>query len=242
MATEIGTSGWSYDHWQGILYPPGASSLERLDAYARRFRTVEVNNTFYRWPADEVFTTWRERTPPRFLFSIKASRGLTQFRRLRDPKPWLSRMGGGLRRLGKKRGVLLVQLPPMMGLDFDRLAGFLELVPESQRVAIEFRHPTWHVEPVFELLAEHGAAYCVTSGANLPCVLRATADFVYIRLHGPDPEKLYVGSYSDNDLRWWAARIGEWRDGGHDVFAYFNNDGYGHAVRNAETLRMMLGE
>jgi uncharacterized protein YecE (DUF72 family) len=109
-------------------------------------------------------------------------------------------------------------------------------------VAIEFRHPTWHVEPIFDLLEEHGAAYCVTSGANLPCILRATADFVYVRLHGPDPRRLYVGSYSDDDLRWWAGRITEWRDQGRDVFAYFNNDGYGHAVRNAETLRSILGE
>jgi uncharacterized protein YecE (DUF72 family) len=151
-------------------------------------------------------------------------------------------MGRGLRRLGKKRGVLLVQLPPQMELNLERLAGFLELVAVSQRVAIEFRHPTWHVEPVFSLLAEHGAAYCVTSGADLPCILRTTADFVYVRLHGPDRHKLYVGSYPDDDLHRWAARIGEWRDRGRDVFAYFNNDGYGHAVRNAESLRLMLGE
>ena len=240
MSIEIGTSGWSYDHWQGILYPRGASSLERLDAYARRFRTVEVNNTFYRWPVDEVFAAWRERTPPGFLLSIKASRGLTQFRKLNDPGPWLARMGGGLRRLGKKRGVLLVQLPPHMPLNLDRLAGFVERVPDSQRVAVEFRHDTWHVEPVFELLERHGAAYCVTSGANLPCILRATADFVYVRLHGPDPNTLYAGSYSDDDLRWWADRIREWQGQGRDVLAYFNNDGHGHAVRNAETLRAIL--
>ena len=87
MAVHIGTSGWSYDHWVDVLYPREASSLERLDAYARRFRTVEVNNTFYRWPKDEVFTAWRERVPRDFLVSIKASRGLTQFRKLNDPGP-----------------------------------------------------------------------------------------------------------------------------------------------------------
>ena len=97
------------------------------------------------------------------------------------------------------------------------------------------------MEETFEVLARHGAAYCVMSGADLPCVLRATADFVYVRLHGPDRQHLYAGSYSDADLRWWADRIGEWRAQGRDVFAYFNNDGYGHAVRNALTLREMLG-
>ena len=101
MAVFIGTSGWSYDHWVGVLYPKSASSLERLDAYARHFRTVEVNNTFYRWPKDEVFSTWRERSPDGFIVSAKASRGLTQFRKLNDPVPWLERMEAGLSRLGE---------------------------------------------------------------------------------------------------------------------------------------------
>src|SRR3954447_16754831 len=104
MAVYIGTSGWSYDHWVNVLYPREAISLERLDAYARRFRTVEVNNTFYRWPKDEVFATWRERLPEGFVVSAKASRGLTQFRKLNDPQAWLERMESGLSRLGEKRG------------------------------------------------------------------------------------------------------------------------------------------
>src|SRR5689334_16250735 len=112
MSVWIGTSGWSYDHWVGVLYPRTASSLQRLDAYAREFRTVEVNNTFYRWPRDEVFATWHARLPEGFLVSAKASRGLTQFRKLNDPEAWLERMESGLARLGEKRGVLLFQLPP----------------------------------------------------------------------------------------------------------------------------------
>src|SRR4051812_26641856 len=117
MSIKIGTSGWSYDHWQGVLYRRGASSLERLDAYARRFRTVEVNNTFYRWPRDPVFATWRDRLPPGFVVSVKASGGLTQFRKLKDPGPWRERMEGGLHPRGEKGGVLLVQLPPQFARD-----------------------------------------------------------------------------------------------------------------------------
>jgi uncharacterized protein YecE (DUF72 family) len=109
------------------------------------------------------------------------------------------------------------------------------------RVAVEFRHPSWHHDAVFGLLERHGAAYCVMSGAKLPCVLRATAPFVYVRMHGPDHEHLYAGSYSDEDLRWWAERVGEWRGSGRDVYVYFNNDGHGHAVRNAERLRALTG-
>jgi uncharacterized protein YecE (DUF72 family) len=241
MAILIGTSGWSYDHWVGILYPKSAKSLERLDAYARRFRSVEVNNTFYRWPKEDVFSTWRERSPQGFVFSAKASRGLTQFRKLNDPEPWLERMEVGLSRLGKKRGVTLYQLPPHLPINLERLEGFLSVVPSGQKAAVEFRHPTWDVEETFSLLKRHETAYCVMSGANLPCVLRVTADFVFVRLHGPDRSHMYAGSYSEEDLRWWADRIGEWRAQGRDVYAYFNNDGHGHAVRNALRLRELVG-
>ncbi len=227
MSVLIGTSGWSYDHWVGVLYPKSATSLGRLDACARHFRTVELNNTFYRWPRDEVFSTWRERSPAGFVFSAKASRGLTQFRKLNDPGPWLERMEAGLSRLGEKRGVTLYQLPPHFPINLERLDRFLSVVPSGERTAVEFRHPSWDVEETFTVLERHGAAYCVMSGANLPCVLRATAGFVFVRLHGPDNRRMYAGSYSEEDLRWWADRIGEWRSQGRDVYAYFNNDGHG---------------
>src|SRR4030081_1241020 len=149
MAARIGTSGWSYDHWVDVLYPRKASSLERLDAYAREFRTVEVNNTFYRWPKDEVFATWHDRLSEGFLVSAKASRELTHFRKLNDPEAGRERMEAGLVRLKEKRGVLLFQLPPHFGRDLDRLDRFLGVVPKGQRMAVEFRHPTWDVEETF---------------------------------------------------------------------------------------------
>ena len=127
-----------------------------------------------------------------------------------------------------------------MTRDDARLDGFLGSLPSWTRPVVEFRHDSWLDDDVFDLLERHGAGYCVMSGAKLPCILRATADTVYIRLHGPDPEHLYRGSYSDADLRWWADRILEWEGSGHSVYAYFNNDGEGHAVRNARTLRSAL--
>jgi len=114
-------------------------------------------------------------------------------------------------------------------------------VPAEVKVAVEFRNSTWHQENIFGLLEQHGAAYCVMSGAHLPCILRATAPFVYVRLHGPDPHHLYGGSYPENDLRWWADRIQEWQGMERDVFVYFNNDGEGHAVRNAIRLKQLVG-
>jgi uncharacterized protein YecE (DUF72 family) len=241
MAIHIGTSGWSYGHWEGVLYPPGTPSRDRLNYYVQRFRTVEVNSTYYRWPREATFASWRQRVPEGFVMSVKAPRGITHASRLAAPERWLERISGGLCALECKRGVLLVQLPPRFECDRTRLAGFLSQVPEWLKVAVEFRHPSWHGEEVFELLEQFGAAYCVMSGAQLPCILRATASFVYVRLHGPDPYRMYAGSYSDDDLRWWAERIREWDGMGRNVFAYFNNDGEGNAVRNAETLKGLLG-
>jgi uncharacterized protein YecE (DUF72 family) len=241
VAILIGTSGWSYDHWEGVLYPHGTPPRERLAHYVPRFRTVEVNSTYYRWPSDAAFASWRRRTPDGFVVTVKAPRGLTHAKRLYGPERWLATIERGMAKLWDRRGVLLVQLPPAMEYDHVRLAYFLERVPPWQRVAVELRHPSWHRDEVFALLEQHGAAYCVMSGAHLPCILRATAPFVYARLHGPDHQHLYGGSYSDDDLRWWADRVREWAAQNRDVYVYFNNDGGGNAVRNASTLRWLLG-
>ncbi len=241
MALHVGTSGWSYDHWDGVLYPPGTPPRDRLAHYVRRFGTVELNASFYRWPRTATFAGWRRRLPEGFALSVKAPRGLTHAKRLYAPEAWAERIAASWHELGDRRAVLLVQLHPAATRDDARLDFFLSLLPDWIRVAVEFRHPSWHDDGVFALLERHGAAYCVMSGAGLPCVLRATAPFVYVRLHGPDPVHLYAGSYPDGDLRWWADRIGEWAASGRDVYAYFNNDGHGHAVRNAETLRALLG-
>jgi len=240
VVIRIGTSGWSYDHWHPELYPRGLSRRARLACYAAVFPTAELNSSFYRWPRPAAFRNWRRRLPDGFGLSVKAPRCLTHGRKLYAPETWLPRIAAGWHELGDKRAVLLVQLPPSQPRDDARLAYFLQLVPGWLRVAVEFRHHSWHCEEIFALLAEHRAAYCVMSGASLPCVLRATTEFVYVRMHGPDRQHLYAGSYPDADLRWWADRIREWTLAGQDVFVYFNNDGDANAVRNARTLQGLL--
>jgi len=241
MSVRIGTSGWSYDHWAGVLYPPGLPAARRLERYVAEFDTVELNASFYRWPRDAAFASWRERLPEGFEMTVKAPRGLTHARRLLEPEVWVERITRGLHELRDRRGPLLVQLRPDQERDDARLDWFLGCMPSWVQVAVELRHPTWQVDEVFELLERRGASYVVVSGAGIPCVLRATAQLVYVRFHGPDPERLYVGSYPEQDLRWWADRVREWTSAGHDVVAYFNNDGEGHAVRNALRLRELLG-
>jgi uncharacterized protein YecE (DUF72 family) len=241
MAIHIGTSGWSYGHWEHVLYPPGLPAQRRLGEYVQRFETVELNSSFYRWPRSSAFASWRRRLPDGFLMSVKAPRGLTHAKKLFAPEVWTQRIAESWHELGSRRAVLLVQLAPSQQRDDARLDYFLSQLPWWIQTAVEFRHPSWGDDAVFDLLQRHGAAYCVMSGAGLPCMLRATAPFVYVRLHGPDAHHLYGGSYSDEDMRWWSDRLLEWEAAGKDAFVYFNNDGGGHAVHNAATLRRMLG-
>jgi uncharacterized protein YecE (DUF72 family) len=241
VTVRVGTSGWSYDHWRNVLYEPGLPAARRLERYAAEFDTVELNGSFYRWPSDAQFQRWRDQLQPGFVMAVKAARGLTHARRLRTPEVWIERLERGWRALGDRGGPLLVQLHPALERDDARLDHFLGAMSAGIPVAVEFRHPSWDDPAVYELLERHDAAYVVMSGGGLPCILKATAGFVYVRLHGPDPQAMYGGSYSADDLRWWAARIGEWDAQGRDVYVYFNNDLGGNAVRNARDLKAELG-
>jgi uncharacterized protein YecE (DUF72 family) len=240
VTVRIGTSGWSYQHWTDVLYPPGLPAARRLLRYAEVFDTVELNASFYRWPKDSTFAGWRAQLPEGFTMSVKAHRGLTHYRRLASPEPWIERFQRCWQVLGDHHGVLLVQLHPEQHRDDARLDSFLRSVPASIRVAVELRHPSWNDPAVYALLESHRAAYVVMSGGGLACIPRATADVVYVRMHGPDPDAMYAGSYTSGELRRWADRIAGWDSEGRDVWVYFNNDLGGHAVRNALSLRELL--
>lgn len=237
---RIGTSGWSYDHWTDVLYPQRTPVARRLGLYVAEFDTVELNASFYRWPRDATFEGWRQRLPEGFTMSVKAHRGLTHFRRLTNPEPWVDRFERCWTALGDRREALLVQLHPAIERDDALLAHFLTVMPDWIPVAMELRHPSWDDPAVYRLLEEHRAAYVIMSGAGLRCVPRATSDLVYLRLHGPSQDSLYAGSYPGDALSRWADRIAAWDAEGRRVLVYFNNDLGGHAVRNARTLRQLL--
>lgn len=240
MVVRIGASGWSYDHWTGVLYPPKLAATRRLAVYVEEFDTVELNASFYRWPTPARFTQWRDQLPDGFTMTVKAPRGLTHARRLGSPEQWIERIAAGWDALGNRRAALLVQLHPAQQRDDERLDHFLSAVPDLIPVAMELRHPSWDDPAVYDLLRGHGAAYVVMSGPGLPCVVTATAGLAYLRLHGPGEEAMYSGSYDTEELRRWAREIRAWDAEGRDVLVYFNNDLGGHAVRNAQELRSML--
>ena len=162
MDVRIGTSGWTYRHWRGTFYPQGLRIADQLDHYTERFRTVELNGSHYRWPADSTVEAWRERLPAGFEMAVKASRYLTHYRKLNEPQDWVERIVHTLDLLGDHAGPLLLQLPAHLHRDDDRLAGFLGLLPERVRVAVEVQHESWLDEDVFDLLDRHGAGFVVS--------------------------------------------------------------------------------
>ena len=239
MKIWIGTSGWHYKHWLDVFYPPGTSGSEMFQFYARHFNTVEINNSFYRLPSVQTFENWRESAPRGFCFAVKGSRFITHMKKLKDPESSSAKFFLAADHLREKLGPVLFQLPPRWKLNLERLDEFIEALPGGHKYVFEFRDESWHVTPVFELLRRRNAGYCIHDFANMKVLPEITADFAYVRFHGPTEAK-YWGSYSDADLRGWAERIESWRRKVRVVYAYFNNDPGGEAVKNALTLKQML--
>jgi uncharacterized protein YecE (DUF72 family) len=235
---HIGTSGWHYHHWIGPFYPPATRRESFLEHYARHFSTVEINNTFYRLPTRHAVMEWHDGSPPDFVFAAKGSRFITHMKKLKDPKTSIQRYFDLIELLGDKLGPIVFQLPPRWHLNLDRLAEFLKTLPRRRRYAFEFRDESWLDPRTYELLAEDNAALCLYDYAGRQAPLKVTADFVYIRLHGPG--RAYQGSYSDRALAIWARRIHGWRAHGIAVYCYFDNDEHGYAPANALTLARLV--
>ena len=210
-----------------------------FEFYARHFNTVEINNSFYRLPSATTFDTWRESSPESFCYAVKASRFITHMKKLKDPESSSSKFFLVAERLRKKLGPVLFQLPPRWKVNVERFSEFLEALPRGHKYVIEFRDESWFVKQVFELMRKHNVAFCIHDFADMKVPNEITADFTYIRFHGPTSAK-YFGSYSDAQLRTWATRIEEWRKRLRAVYVYFNNDPGGEAVKNAMTLKSLF--
>jgi uncharacterized protein YecE (DUF72 family) len=238
---HVGTSGWTYDHWLGRFYPARplrvAARESRLRQYARTFRSVEINASFYRMPTPRAMQTWLEETPDDFVFTAKTSRFITHRKRLREPEIHIPIFFGRIAALAPKLGAVLVQLPPGFDADLPRLSAFCDLLPPG-RYAFEFRHDGWWTDEVMAFLSARSLAFCLfdLAGRETPHVV--TADFAYVRLHGPGAA--YQGSYDDATLERWAERIDEWRRQGRDAFVYFDNDEKAYAAEDARRLQALL--
>jgi len=233
----VGTSGWHYKHWRGLFYPADLRTDEWLKFYSQHFRTVELNNSFYRLPTHAAFDTWRDVSPRGFVFAVKGSRFTTHMKKLKDPKPSTEKFFDAAAHLRSKLGPILFQLPPHWKVDKRRLEEFLEKMPKSHQYAFEFRDESWLNEGIYEVLERQNAALCIHDLGGRQSPIELTAKFTYIRFHGPTAAR-YSGSYSQRALEEWADRFKRWNL--KSIYAYFNNDIGGHAPRNAATLIELL--
>jgi uncharacterized protein YecE (DUF72 family) len=234
----IGTSGWHYDDWRGRFYPEKLPRNKWLEFYAQHFPTVELNNSFYRLPSENAFTSWYDSSPPDFRYAVKVSRFITHIKRLKDCDEALANFMSRARILKEKLGPLLYQLPPSMHRNDETLESFLNILPRGLKHVIEFRHESWLVDEVFDILRQYHAGLCVFDMPELTSPLLATANFAYIRFHGSD--SLYSSCYADEELTDWAKRIADLAKNLESVYIYFNNDVQGFAIRNAETIKRFL--
>lgn len=209
-----------------------------LAYYCEHFDTVEINNSFYRLPPENSLAGWREATPEHFVFVAKGSRYLTHMKKLNDAEQGLERFLEAVNLLQSKLGPIVFQLPPHWEVNLERLSEFLRILPRRQRVAFEFRNATWHIPEVFRLLEHHNAAHCIFHLAGEHSPIQNTADFAYVRLHGPGGK--YQGSYSNKALAEWAERILVWKQTLQAVYLYFDNDQAGYAAKDALRLKEML--
>lgn len=237
---RIGTSGWHYKHWCGPFYEDRTAPSQMLQVYLRYFDTVEINNSFYKLPSAETFRLWRQSAPPGFRFAVKASRFITHMKKLKDPQNALDNILKRAAELKDKLGPILFQLPPKWMVNAERLEEFLAALPQRHQYAFEFRERSWHKDAIYDILRRHNAAFCMYELNGFHSPEPITADFTYMRLHGPGGP--YQGSYSQETLREWARKIERWGERLKDIYVYFDNDQAAFAARNALQLKQMVRE
>jgi len=219
MRVHVGTSGYNYPEWRGTFYPEGLSAKKMFAFYAERFRTVEINYTFYRMPTAKTVEAWSAQAAPGFLYTLKAPKRITHEKRLKDCADTLSMFTEAAGLLGPHLATLLFQLPPNFKLDLPRLQAFLELMPAGVRPAFEFRHPSWLVDEVYAALSARGAALCIADFGDTTTPTVATARHGYFRLRDE--------GYTPADLEGWADRLAERSADWDDVFVYFKHEDEG---------------
>jgi len=232
----IGTSGFSYSHWRGIFYPENLPSTKRFEFYTNYFQTTEINSSFYRLPQEKTILNWYFSSPDNFVFSLKAPKAITHLKRFLEVEEEWNKFENRIKLLNEKLGPVLLQLPPSFKADDENIKRISEFLDgkENFKLAIEFRHKSWCDEKIFEILKSFNVAWVIADSSRYPKAKVITANFTYIRLHGP--KEMFSSCYSDDELYNLANEIKEYSKVCNQIYVYFNNDFNGYAVKNAETL------
>jgi uncharacterized protein YecE (DUF72 family) len=227
-----GTSGYNYPEWRGTFYPEGFPAKQMFGFYVERFRTVEINATFYRMPTPKTTAKWLEQAPPGFRYALKAPRQITHLRRLKDCGDALAFFCDAARVLGAHLGPLLFQLPPNFKVDVARLSAFLQLMPADVRAAFEFRHDSWHTPEVYDALRAHGATMCIADFGDRTTPLEVTAPFGYLRLRDE--------GYTPADLERWAIELISRTASWEDTYVFFKHEDEGKGPEFAQAFLQIL--
>jgi len=243
MKVLIGTSGWQYKHWNGTFYPEGMKDSEKLHYLAKKFHTVEINSSFYRMPSAETFKHWYKNAPKGFIYSLKFPRYMTQMKKLivdETSEDYIRNFFKNSKNLKEHLGCILIQLPPNFEYDIERLERFLKFVfnyvkkiKYNADFAMEFRNNTWFVKDVYALLNKYNIAVTISDTPNWPMSREITADFTYLRFHGPG--QLFGSLYTNKQMKEWAKFIIS-KASLRKIYVYFNNDINMYAIKNADYL------
>ncbi|MFO7978079.1 MAG: DUF72 domain-containing protein [Bacteroidales bacterium] len=243
MKMFIGCSGYSYNDWNKKFYPEDLPKKDWLSFYAEHFNTVEINNTFYKFPTEDQLSQWKDETPAGFKFTIKANRYLSHMKKLKvddDFMQSLERFNDTLESIKEKLGCVLWQLPGNLKQNIPKLETFFDKLDKSMQHVIEFREKSWFNDPVYQVLRKHGIAYCILSAPDdLPEDVVTTSNTAYLRFHGKST--WYNYEYSDDELLSWKNRVNKLK-GIDQIFIYFNNDHQAYAVKNAMALKEMMNK
>jgi uncharacterized protein YecE (DUF72 family) len=237
MEYFLGCSGWYYNDWAEKFYPEDLAKKKWLQFYSEHFNTVEINNTFYRFPTEKQLENWCNKTPSNFVFTLKANRLITHRKRFQNTKDLVDRFYALADILKEKLGCILFQLPPMLHKDLELLERITVQLGLRRNNIIEFRHESWFDEEVYRILRKHSIGFCSVSAPDLPQDLVATSRNAYVRFHGTS-EKMYTHLYSKEEMIEWAERIRKLKV--DKVFCYFNNDYQANAVTNCMQLKELL--
>jgi uncharacterized protein YecE (DUF72 family) len=238
----IGTSGWSYENWRDIFYPPSLKPTEWLEFYSKTFKITELNMSFYRLPTKQTIEGWVKKVPSRFKFCLKLSRYITHIKRLKEPEKTVNKFFDRFKPMQKKLGPVLIQLPPSLKFDPDTAEHFFLVLKQDYKAyqfALEVRHKSWLKDESFSLMSKYNIAFVISQSAKkFPYAEVVTDKKIYVRFHGP--RQLYASGYKDRELKKFADLFKAWRKQGHTIWAFFNNDVYGHAIEDALRLEKML--
>ena len=241
MEVFIGCSGYYYNHWKGLFYPPSLPKSQWLSFYAQHFSTVEINNTFYKMPGEKTIKNWYEISPQGFIFTLKGFRYITHLKRLNfdeDLIDYILQFQHIASLLREKSGPVLWQFPGSFKVDIEKLERFCSRLSHDFQHVFEFRDASWFTPPVYEVLEKYGHTLCIVSApGKIPEVVIATADTAYVRFHGKDAWWDY--NYSDQELQLWKQRLEQLP--AKKLFIYFNNDTHAYAVNNGQYLASLFG-